>query len=286
MSDAAPAPRPRAFAQVDVFTGTALLGNPVAVVLDPAGLDAERMLAFTEWTNLSEATFVSAPSHPDADYAVRIFCPGRELPFAGHPTLGSAHAWLQAGGTPKGEVIVQECGAGLVRIRRDGDGGLAFVAPPLQRGGPLSDADLDATLAFLRLERDDVVAHQWCDNGPGWRGLLLRSAEAVLALDPDPALLNGIDVGVAGLHPDGSEVQVEIRCFFPGSQGLVEDPVTGSFNAAVGQWLTAAGVVPQAYVAAQGTALGRAGRIHVERDGDDVWVGGRAVTVLRGEAVL
>jgi len=278
-------PTQRRFAQVDVFTSHALLGNPVAVVLDSEGLDTERMLAFTEWTNLSEATFVGPPTHPDADYAVRIFCPGRELPFAGHPTLGTCHAWLAAGGVPKGDDVVQECGAGLVRIRRDGDR-LSFAAPPLRRSGPLDDAELDVVVAFLRITRDDVVDHAWCDNGPGWRGLLLRSAEAVLALAPDPALVRGLDVGVVGLHPAGSEVGVEIRTFFDGNQGLVEDPVTGSFNATVGQWLIEAGRLPDSYVAAQGTAIGRAGRIHVQRTGDDVWVGGSSVTVLEGLAGL
>jgi PhzF family phenazine biosynthesis protein len=243
------------------------------------------MLAFTEWTNLSEATFVGPPTHPDADYRVRIFCPGRELPFAGHPTLGSCHAWLAAGGAPRGDEVVQECGAGLVRIRRDGDR-LAFAAPPLQRGGPLADDELDAALGFLGIGREDVLDHAWCDNGPGWRGLLLRSAELVLDLDPDPHALAGMDVGVAGLHPAGGEVAVEIRTFFAGNQGLVEDPVTGSFNAAVGQWLTATGRLPDSYVAAQGTALGRRGRIHVDRVGDDVWVGGRCVTVVEGTVAL
>ena len=278
-------PRARAFAQVDVFTHEALLGNPVAVVLDPDGLTAERMLAFTEWTNLSEATFVGPPTHPDADYAVRIFCPGRELPFAGHPTLGSCHAWLEAGGVPKGDVIVQECGLGLVPIRRDGDR-LAFASPPRQKSGPLSPTELDDTVRFLGISLDDVVAHEWCDNGPGWRGVLLRSAEAVLALDPDPHALNGMDVGVVGPHPDGHPTQFEIRTFFQGTQGLVEDPVTGSFNAAVGQWLIGAGLAPSRFVAAQGTAIARAGRITVESDGTDVWISGGCVNVVHGEVVV
>ena len=278
-------PRSRRFAQVDVFTEESLLGNPVAVVLDSDGLDTGRMLAFTEWTNLSEATFLAPPSDPAADYAVRIFCPGRELPFAGHPTLGSCHAWLAAGGTPRGDVVVQECGAGLVRIRHD-EGRLSFAAPPLERSGPLTDAELDEVLTFLTVDRDDVVDHAWCDNGPGWRGVLLRSADLVLALEPDAHALHGMDVGIVGPHPSGSEVAFEVRTFFAGNQGLAEDPVTGSFNAAVGQWLIGSGQAPDRYIAAQGTAIGRAGRIHVERTGDDVWVGGHTVTVREGSATL
>jgi len=275
----------RRFAQVDVFTAEALMGNPVAVVLDSEGLDTEQMLAFTEWTNLSEATFISPPTNSEADYHVLIFTPGRELPFAGHPTLGSCHAWLAAGGAPQGNVIVQECGAGLVSIRRDGDR-LAFAAPALVRNGPLSDDELLATLRFLGITHDDLVDHAWCDNGPGWRGVLLKSAEAVLALKPDPHALNAMDVGVVGLHPEGSEIAVEIRTFFAGNQGLAEDPVTGSFNASAAQWLIGAGVLPDSYVAAQGTALGRRGRIYVDRVGDDIWVGGNSVTVLEGLALL
>jgi PhzF family phenazine biosynthesis protein len=243
------------------------------------------MLAFTEWTNLSEATFISPATNSEADYHVRIFCPGRELPFAGHPTLGSCHAWLQAGGEPQGDVIVQECGAGLVAIRRDGDR-LAFAAPPLQRSGPLSDDELLATLGFLGITRDDIVDHAWCDNGPGWRGVLLKSAQAVLDLKPDPHALNSMDVGVAGLHPGGSDIAVEIRTFFAGNQGLAEDPVTGSFNASAAQWLIGTGVLPDHYVAAQGTALGRRGRIYVDRIDDDIWIGGNSVTVLEGSALL
>jgi PhzF family phenazine biosynthesis protein len=279
-------PQPRPFAQVDGFTDVPLFGNPVAVVLDGTGLSTEEMLRFTEWTNLSEATFVLPPSHPEADYAVRIFCPGRELPFAGHPTLGTCFAWLAAGGVPRGEVVMQECGAGLVPIRRLDDGGLAFAAPPLERSGPLDDDELDRVLRFLRVDPTDVVDAAWCDNGPGWRGVLLRSAEQVLALRPDPLLVEGLDVGVVGPYAEGSEVAVEIRTFFDGNNGLTEDPVTGSFNAAVAQWLVPAGVLPPSYAAAQGARLGRAGRISIEVDDGGTWVGGHCVTVIDGHVDL
>ena len=272
------------FRQVDVFSARPLLGNPVAVVQDGQGLSTEQMHAFTEWTNLSEATFLLPPDDPAADYRVRIFCPGRELPFAGHPTLGTCHAWLEAGGVPRGEVIVQECGVGLVRIRRD-EGALSFAAPPLRRGGPLSEAEVERIARGLGIGRSQVVDHQWCDNGPGWQAVLLGSAEEVLALTPDPQILAGLDVGVVGPHEAG-EVDFEVRAFFPGNVGLTEDPVTGSLNAALAQWLIGTGRAPQAYLAAQGTAMGRAGRVQVRRDGDDIWVGGACVTVISGEARL
>jgi PhzF family phenazine biosynthesis protein len=277
----------RPFRQVDVFTGTPHLGNPVAVVQDAAGLSSAQMQAFTDWTNLSEATFLAPPADPGADYAVRIFCPGRELPFAGHPTLGSCHAWLEAGGRPRGEVIVQECGVGLVRIRQDAAAGtLAFAAPPLVRSGPLDDADVEVLARGLGLPRASVVAHQWCDNGPGWQAVLLPSAADVLAVTPDPAILAGRFVGVVGPHPEGSETRYEVRAFFPTVQGMTEDPVTGSLNAALAQWLIGSGQAPARYVAAQGTALGRAGRVHVQASRDDIWVGGQCVTVVDGRALL
>lgn len=272
---------PHPFRQVDVFTSTPLLGNPVAVVHAAEGITTEQMHAFTSWTNLSEATFLLPASDPSADYRVRIFCPGRELPFAGHPTLGTCHAWLEAGGAAQGDVIVQECGAGLVRIRRDGDV-LAFAAPPLQRSGPLNDADVERIAAGLGLAQSDIVDHQWCDNGPGWQAVLLESAEQVLTLEPDPAILAGLDIGVVGPHSSG-DVDFEVRAFFPGNSGLTEDPVTGSLNAALAQWLIGSGRAPDAYLAAQGTAMGRAGRVHVMVEGDDIWIGGRSVTVVSGE---
>lgn len=284
----------RRFAQIDVFTDRALKGNPLAVVLDGAGLDAAVMQRFTDWTNLSEATFLAPPTRAEADYAVRIFCPGRELPFAGHPTLGSCHAWLEAGGRPKGEYIVQECGVGLVRIRRDGDR-LAFAAPPLKTSGPLSEADVALIARGLRIAREDIVAHAWCDNGPRWRGVMLASAAQVLALQPDSAVLAGLDVGVVGprgkvgvVAPSSTagDTQFEVRAFFPGNNGIAEDPVTGSLNAALAQWLIGAGIAPPSYVAAQGTAMGRAGRVFVQQDGADIWIGGHSVTVIDGRVAL
>ena len=275
---------PRPFSQVDVFTATPLFGNHVAVVHQAEGITTDQMHTFTSWTNLSEATYLLPTTTDAADYRVRIFCPGRELPFAGHPTLGTCHAWLETGGEPRSDVIVQECGAGLVRIRRAGDV-LAFAAPPLQRSGPLDEADVERIARGLGLTRADIVDHQWCDNGPGWQAVLLESADQVLALDPDPALLTGLDVGVVGPHSSG-DVDYEVRAFFPGNSGLTEDPVTGSLNAALAQWLIGSGRAPETYIAAQGTALGRAGRVHVMREGEDIWVGGRCVTVISGEVAL
>ncbi|TFY96283.1 PhzF family phenazine biosynthesis protein [Ramlibacter rhizophilus] len=276
----------RPFQQIDVFTDRPYRGNPLAVVLDGRGLSTEAMQAFTDWTNLSEATFLLPPEDPQADYKVRIFCPGRELPFAGHPTLGSCHAWLQAGGTPRGEFVVQECGAGLVRLRRDG-ARLAFGAPPLLRSGPLPEEEAEVLARGLGLARDEVVAHAWCDNGPGWRALLLRSAARVLDLRPDPVVLGERFVGVAGAHAAGSECAFEVRAFFPGPGGFAEDPVTGSLNAALAQWLIGDGLAPARYIASQGTALGRAGRVHVERDAaGTTWIGGDCVGCIEGTVRL
>jgi PhzF family phenazine biosynthesis protein len=292
----------RNFKQVDVFTAVAYKGNPLAVVLDGAGLSTEQMQHFTNWTNLSECTFLLPPTDASADYKVRIFCPGRELPFAGHPTLGTCHAWLEAGGKPKGEFIVQECGIGLVRIKRDGTR-LAFAAPPLIKSGALDEADVALIARGLGIARSDIVAHAWCDNGPNWRGVMLRSAEQVLALKPDAAILAGLDigvvgprgkVGVVGAQAAGDETQFEegltthfeVRAFFPGNNGMAEDPVTGSLNAALAQWLIGAGIAPPRYVAAQGTALARAGRVHVSQEGADIWIGGASVTCIDGKVLL
>ncbi|GAC1524859.1 MAG: PhzF family phenazine biosynthesis protein [Ramlibacter sp.] len=285
--------RLRPFQQVDVFTAVPYLGNPVAVVLDGAGLGTAQMQAFTNWTNLSEATFVLPPAHPEADYQLRIFCPGRELPFAGHPTLGSCHAWLQAGGKPRGGHIVQECGVGLVNIRRDGQR-LAFAAPPLRKSGPLPEADVALIARGLGVARSDIAAHAWCDNGPSWRGMLLHDAAQVLALRPDATVLSGLEIGVVGPRGKGRMVgqredgcAFEVRAFFPGNNGMTEDPVTGSLNAAIAQWLIGAGLAPERYIAAQGTALGRAGRVHAQRDATGkVWIGGSSITCVQGQVLL
>jgi PhzF family phenazine biosynthesis protein len=284
----------RPFKQVDVFTAVAYKGNPLAVVLDGAGLSAEQMQHFTNWTNLSECTFLLPPTDAKADYKVRIFCPGRELPFAGHPTLGTCHAWMEAGGKPKGKYIVQECGIGLVRIKRDG-ARLAFAAPPLIKSGALDEADVALIARGLSIARSDIVAHAWCDNGPKWRGVMLKSAEQVLALKPDAAILSGLDigvvgprgkVGVVGAQPAHDETHFEVRAFFPGNNGMTEDPVTGSLNAALAQWLIGAGLAPPRYVAAQGTAMARAGRVHVSQEGADIWIGGASVTCVDGKVSL
>jgi PhzF family phenazine biosynthesis protein len=273
----------RPFKQLDVFTAVPYRGNPLAVVLDGSGLSPEEMQRFTDWTNLSEATFLLPPTQAGADYRVRIFSPGRELPFAGHPTLGSCHAWLEAGGRPRGEIIVQECGVGLVKLKRDGSR-LAFAAPPLRKSGPLAEADVARVARGLGVPREDILDHAWCDNGPNWCALMLKSAAQVLALKPDGEVLAGLDVGVVGACGKGDECAFEVRAFFPGSNGITEDPVTGSLNAALAQWMIAAGHAPESYVVSQGTALGRAGRVHVQRDAKgDVWIGGATVTCVEGQ---
>lgn len=273
------------FRQIDVFTADFLAGNPVAVVHDADGVSDEQMATFANWTNLSETTFLLPPTDPGADYRLRIFTPSRELPFAGHPTLGSARAWLEAGGTARSDLeLVQECGVGLVRIRRSGDR-LAFAAPPLVRGGPVDQADVADVARALRLSPEDVVDAQWCQNGPQWVALLLRDADAVLHVVPDyPAFGRFPDIGVAGPHAASSDVDLEVRAFT--SEGATEDPVTGSLNAALAQWLVPAGIMPPSYVAAQGTAVGRRGRVHVEHDGTDAWIGGDTVVGITGTVAL
>jgi PhzF family phenazine biosynthesis protein len=272
----------RPFAQVDVFTATPYAGNPVAVVLDGAGLAPEAMQRFAHWTNLSETTFVLPPTAPGADYLVRIFTPVAELPFAGHPTLGTCHAWLSTRPDPP-DPVVQQCGAGLVTVRRT-PAGLAFAAPPLVRSGPVEEALVQHVAEALGIERDEIVDAAWADNGPGWVAVLLASAGEVLALRPGPV---DLELGVAGPYPPGSPCAWEVRAFFPKDGATVEDPVTGSLNASLAQWLLGSGRATAPYVASQGTRLGRAGRVHVSRDPDGtVWVGGGTVTCVSGQVEL
>jgi PhzF family phenazine biosynthesis protein len=238
------------------------------------------MQRFAHWTNLSETTFVLAPNDPGADYRLRIFTPVAELPFAGHPTLGTCHAWLSNGGEPaRDDLIVQECNAGLIQIRRT-DEGLAFAAPPLLRSGPVADELVDEIAAVLQIERSAIVDAQWADNGPGWVAVLLESADAVLALEPR---YTELDIGAVGPHPEGSPEAFEVRAFFPKQGAIVEDPVTGSLNASLAEWLLRTGRATAPYVASQGTVLGRAGRVHVSQDSDGtIWVGGGTVTCISG----
>jgi PhzF family phenazine biosynthesis protein len=274
----------RPFAQVDVFTTGPGLGNALAVVLDASDLDTAAMQRFARWTNLSETTFLLPPEDPGADYRVRIFTPDAELPFAGHPTLGSCHAWLEAGGVPRDPAtIVQECGSGLVMVRKTGDV-LAFAAPPLYRSGPVDESELVEIAASIGLGRDAIVDAQWGDNGPGWVIVLLQDADTVLAVMPGPVRH---DLGIVGLHPAGSEVDLEVRAVFPQNGSVVEDPVTGSLNASAAGWLLDSGRLAAPYTARQGTAIGRNGRIEISRDADGtVWTGGRSATLVAGTVDL
>ncbi|ABP53517.1 PhzF family phenazine biosynthesis protein [Salinispora tropica] len=270
--------RRRRFAQVDVFAEEAYLGNPVAVVLDGDGITERDMAQFARWTNLSETTYV-LPSAV-ADYRLRIFTPGGEIPFAGHPTLGSAHAWLEAGGIPHSDVLVQECDLGLVTVRRAVTG-LSFAAPPLRRDGPLASDHLARIVRALRIAPEQVVAHGWVDNGPGWAAVRLASADEVLAVDPDEQQMYDLMLGVVGAYPAGSPLQFEVRAF-AAPAGVREDPVTGSLNAGIAQWLISTGAAPGSYRAGQGARVGRRGVLTVSADGDVVWVGGRSTTYVRG----
>lgn len=272
------------FSQVDVFSAQPLRGNPVAVVHAADGVSDDEMATFARWTNLSETTFLLPPTHAEADYRLRIFTPGSELPFAGHPTLGSAHAWLEAGGRPqRDDVVVQECGAGLVQVRR-GDR-LAFAAPPLIRSGPVDQADVAAIARALRIDVSAVVDTAWIDNGPGWVGVRLSSAADVLALAPEWAAFGDWKIGVLGPHTAGTDAVIEVRAFCP-QFGVPEDPVTGSLNAGIAQWLIGDGTLPGSYVATQGTVLDRAGRIQIETEGRTIWVGGDCATTIRGDVRL
>ena len=276
------------FRQVDVFSAEPWLGNPLAVVHDADGLSDAQMAAFARWTNLSETTFLCAPSDPRADYRVRIWTTGGELPFAGHPTIGSAHAWLEAGGEPGGAVVVQECGAGLVDVRRSPR--LGFAAPPLRRSGAV-EADLRARIVRgLRLSDSAVEDMAWVDNGPGWVGVDLGSAQRVVEVAPDLASFTDLKVCLLGRWDDASATElgadVEVRAFFADGNDVAEDPVTGSANAGLAQWLIGTGALPDSYVARQGSVIGRDGRVHVEAADGEVWVSGDAVTRITGSVEL
>jgi PhzF family phenazine biosynthesis protein len=276
-----------AFQQVDVFSSKPLLGNPLAVVLGADALSDEQMAAFASWTNLSETSFLLEPKSPDADYRVRIFTRQREVPFAGHPTLGSCHAWLAAGGIAKRKEIVQECGLGLIHIRRAPDR-LSFVAPNLVRSGPVQPEILARVGRGLDLAPDAIIASNWVDNGSGWLAIMLRSREQVLALRPNYSTLTGLKVGVfAAFNPlkDGTSAQFEVRAFSVEDVGH-EDPVTGSLNAGLAQWLIGSRIAPPEYVVSQGTALKRSGRVHVEQNGSRIWVGGMVRTCVIGKLML
>jgi PhzF family phenazine biosynthesis protein len=274
-----------AFHQVDVFTDTPTCGNPLAVVVGADELSDDQMARFAKWTNLSETTFLLRPTHPEADYRVRIFTPDTEFPFAGHPTLGSCHAWLAQGGQPKAQHVVQECGIGLVSVRRD-NGRLAFSAPKPLRSGAVA-AELLAHIAHvLRIEPSTIVDSQWVDNGPGWVAIMLGSREEVLQLEPDYSQFNGLQLGVIAPWRDAhADAQFEVRAFMS-TVGSPEDPVTGSLNASLAQWLIGSGQAPTSYIASQGTALGRRGRVHVQQVDGTVWVGGAVVDCIRGTLTL
>jgi PhzF family phenazine biosynthesis protein len=279
----------RPFTMVDVFGDGAFAGNPLAVIADADHLETAEMQRIANWLNLSETTFLLRPTDPRADYRARIFTVDRELPFAGHPTLGSCHAWLARDGRPQREgEVVQECGAGLVTIRRDGEDRLAFAAPPLTRSGPLDEAELADVLEVLQIERGAVVDAAWAWNGPGWVAVLLESADAVLAVEPLRSFPRVVDIGVVGPHSSGGPADFEIRGFFTAGPGtIVEDPVTGSLNASTAQWLYATNRVEGPYVAAQGTKLGRRGRVYLDRGEDgQVWVGGATRSMFGGTTLF
>ncbi len=267
-----------------MFTHVPFDGNPVAVVLEADDLTAEQMQRLARWTNLSETTFVMRPEAAEADYRLRIFTPSRELPFAGHPTLGSCHAWLSECQTSTtAEVVLQECGAGLVPLRRTPDG-LAFGAPPLLRYEAVEPALREHLAVLLRISLSEIVDAQWVDNGPGWVAVLLGSADAVLNLRPGTV---DMDLGVVGPYPPGSDRAFEVRAFFPVQGSTVEDPVTGSLNASLAHWLLDTGRATSPYVASQGTVLGRAGRVHISSDADGaIWVGGGTITCITGTVEL
>lgn len=276
------------FHLIDVFAEEPFSGNPLPVVHDADDLSTEQMQLVTRWMNHSESAFLVSPRDASADYAVRIFTLEREMPFAGHPTLGSCHAWLAAGGERKNEkTVIQECGAGLVPIQVL-DGRFAFAAPPLIRSGEIDASKLDEIVRVLRIEPDNVIDSAWADNGPGWAVLLMDSAQAVLDIEPVRHHNSRLDIGVVGPYPEDSDVAFELRALFTDDYGNVrEDPVTGSLNASTAQWLFKTGRATTDYIASQGGRIGRAGRIEIRRDADNqIWVGGHSTTIAAGHINL
>lgn len=276
----------RKFKQVDVFTNEPYSGNPLAIVLDAVGLTTELMTRFANWTNLSETVFILPATDPNADYQVRIFTPSEELPFAGHPTLGACHAWIESGGKPKASPIIQQCAAGLISIKKNQDT-YAFMAPERRRTGPLDPNIVEQIARGLNISLQDIQAHEWCENGPPWQTILLRSAELVRQVKPDPSIIRNVDyLGLVGPYQNGPSA-FEVRAFFPGQSRLTEDPVTGSLNAAVAQWLISSNRAPAHYVASQGYNVGRNGHIYINMDENkQIWVGGRSITCLSGTVSL
>ncbi len=275
----------RRYSEVDVFSREAYRGNALAVVHDAGGLSSEDMQRFANWTNLPETTFLLPSSDPRADYRVRIFSAKEELPFAGHPTLGSAKAWLDAGGSTRpGGMVVQECAAGLVQVRV-ADGQLAFEAPPLTRYGPVEQTLVHRIAMILGVSRDQIIDASWLVNGPKWIGVRLSSAREVLQLRPDPGKLGNLEIGVVGPHEPKGETQFEVRAFI-GGDPVWEDPVTGSLNAGLARWMVDTGIAAQQYVASQGTILGRQGRVHVNLRDGAIWVGGHVTSCIEGSILL
>ena len=274
------------FKQVDVFTSIPFRGNPVAVVLDGDSLTTEQMRAVANWTNLSETTFVCSPTSPDADYLLRIFTPRSELPFAGHPTIGSAWAVLEHGVVPRTPgVLVQECAKGLVAVRIEREA-LSFALPEPSLS-PLLAQDLEAACAALGVPTESAGANAVVDVGAVWMTLQLPCADAVLELEPDMVAIAALGPGstgvtVFGLYPEGGPAALEVRSFAPGD-GVPEDPVCGSGNGCVAAMVQRHGLLSGAgYVASQGRRLGRSGRVEVTFSDDAIWVGGNAVTCIEG----
>lgn len=277
----------RRFIQCDVFSPVPTQGNALAVVVEAEGLSDAVFKRFAAWTNLAETTFLLPPADPAADYKVRIFTPSREMPFAGHPTLGSCAAWLHSGGVPKEDGVVrQECGVGIVDIDISGEQ-FAFAAPPTTSAS-LPEAQRGAILEALDIAADDVLHAATLDNGPVWQVLHLKSAERVLAVDASRVKWPAFDaIGLIGAHPAGAECEYEVRMLAP-SSGMSEDPITGSLNAAIACWMQAEDRLPQPVTVAQGTKIDRHGRVAIRPQGDGgrILIGGDTHVVVDGTVIL